>query len=85
MYSIVPGWYSGRAVHFHIKVYTEDNGSIADNGTFIAGSAVQSVVLSNWDFSSFADPLSFAVLANSFLKMNLWRKLEMLRPIVPTL
>lgn len=41
MYSIVPGWYSGRSTHFHIKVYTQDNGSIADNGTFIAGSAVQ--------------------------------------------
>ncbi|EJC98301.1 aromatic compound dioxygenase [Fomitiporia mediterranea MF3/22] len=40
MYSIVPGWYSGRATHFHIKVYTEGNGSIADNGTFIAGSAM---------------------------------------------
>ncbi|KAL5499200.1 hypothetical protein ACEPAH_1718 [Sanghuangporus vaninii] len=40
VYSIVPGWYSGRSAHFHIKVYTEGNGSIADNGTFIAGSAV---------------------------------------------
>ncbi|OCB86632.1 aromatic compound dioxygenase [Sanghuangporus baumii] len=40
MYSIVPGWYSGRSAHFHIKVYTEGNGSIADNATFIAGSAV---------------------------------------------
>ncbi|KAK4694446.1 hypothetical protein P7C70_g8730, partial [Phenoliferia sp. Uapishka_3] len=34
MYSIVPGWYTGRAVHFHVKVYT--NGSVAENGTFIA-------------------------------------------------
>ncbi|KAL8287185.1 hypothetical protein RQP46_003637 [Phenoliferia psychrophenolica] len=34
MYSIVPGWYTGRAVHFHVKVYT--NGSVASNGTFIA-------------------------------------------------
>ncbi|EJC97740.1 aromatic compound dioxygenase [Fomitiporia mediterranea MF3/22] len=40
MHSIVPGWYSGRSVHFHIKVYTEGNGSLADNGTFVAGSAV---------------------------------------------
>ncbi|EJC97741.1 uncharacterized protein FOMMEDRAFT_137486 [Fomitiporia mediterranea MF3/22] len=40
MYSIVPGWYFGRSVHFHIKVYTGGNGSVADNGTFIAGSAV---------------------------------------------
>ncbi|KAK0186830.1 aromatic compound dioxygenase [Armillaria mellea] len=35
MYSIVPGWYSGRAQHFHIKAYPE--GYIASNGTFIAG------------------------------------------------
>ncbi|KAK0451847.1 aromatic compound dioxygenase [Armillaria borealis] len=35
MYSIVPGWYSQRAQHFHIKVYPE--GEIAENGTFIAG------------------------------------------------
>ncbi|EIN11702.1 aromatic compound dioxygenase [Punctularia strigosozonata HHB-11173 SS5] len=39
MYSIVPGWYSGRAPHFHIKVYPE--GYLADNGSFFAnGSAV---------------------------------------------
>ncbi|KAK0502853.1 aromatic compound dioxygenase [Armillaria luteobubalina] len=39
MYSIFPGWYSGRAQHFHIKAYPE--GEIAENGTFIAtGSAV---------------------------------------------
>ncbi|KAK0498865.1 aromatic compound dioxygenase [Armillaria luteobubalina] len=35
MYSIVPGWYSGRAQHFHIKAYPE--GEIAENGTFTAG------------------------------------------------
>ncbi|KAF8919607.1 aromatic compound dioxygenase [Mucidula mucida] len=39
MYSIYPGWYTGRAIHYHIKAYPE--GSIADNGTFIAtGDAV---------------------------------------------
>ncbi|KAK0489943.1 aromatic compound dioxygenase [Armillaria luteobubalina] len=38
MYSIVPGWYSGRAQHFHIKAYPE--GYIAANGTFIAGGSV---------------------------------------------
>ncbi|KAF8910310.1 Intradiol ring-cleavage dioxygenase [Mucidula mucida] len=39
VYSIVPGWYSGRAQHYHIKAYPE--GYIAENGTFIAtGSAV---------------------------------------------
>ncbi|KAL0564958.1 hypothetical protein V5O48_017078 [Marasmius crinis-equi] len=37
MYSIVPGWYSGRAQHFHIKAYPE--GYIADNGTFVASSS----------------------------------------------
>ncbi|KAG7440588.1 aromatic compound dioxygenase [Guyanagaster necrorhizus] len=35
MYSVFPGWYSGRAQHFHIKAYPE--GYIAANGTFIAG------------------------------------------------
>ncbi|ORY85362.1 hypothetical protein BCR35DRAFT_290079 [Leucosporidium creatinivorum] len=35
MYSVVPGWYSGRAQHFHVKLYTE--GGIAENGTFVAG------------------------------------------------
>ncbi|KAK0227429.1 hypothetical protein EDD85DRAFT_776790, partial [Armillaria nabsnona] len=35
MYSIVPGWHSGRAQHFHIKAYPE--GYIAANGTFITG------------------------------------------------
>ncbi|KAI5891221.1 aromatic compound dioxygenase [Schizophyllum commune H4-8] len=38
-YTIVPGWYSGRAVHFHIKVYPE--GYIAENGTFVANSSAQ--------------------------------------------
>lgn len=38
MYTIVPGHYSGRSVHFHIKVLTE--GSVASNGTFVAGRAV---------------------------------------------
>ncbi|KAB5589742.1 hypothetical protein CTheo_6816 [Ceratobasidium theobromae] len=38
MHSIFPGWYSGRSVHFHIKVY--ENGSVAENGTFIAGRAM---------------------------------------------
>ncbi|CAE6336362.1 unnamed protein product [Rhizoctonia solani] len=38
MYSIFPGWYSGRSIHFHVKVY--ENGSIAENGTFIAGRAM---------------------------------------------
>lgn len=46
IYSIVPGWYSGRSTHFHVKVYTADNGSIADNGSFIAGSALQFVASS---------------------------------------
>ncbi|KAF7327213.1 Aromatic compound dioxygenase [Mycena kentingensis (nom. inval.)] len=36
MYSIVPGWYSGRAQHFHIKVYPD--GYIASNGTFVVNS-----------------------------------------------
>ncbi|KAJ7812097.1 aromatic compound dioxygenase [Mycena olivaceomarginata] len=36
MYSIVPGWYSGRAQHFHIKAYPQ--GYIASNGTFVANS-----------------------------------------------
>jgi protocatechuate 3,4-dioxygenase beta subunit len=35
MYSIMPGWYFGRAQHIHIKVYPE--GEIASNGTFIVG------------------------------------------------
>ncbi|PBK65185.1 aromatic compound dioxygenase, partial [Armillaria solidipes] len=35
MYSIVPGWYSGRAQHFHIKAYPE--GYIAANSTFVTG------------------------------------------------
>ncbi|KAF8750342.1 Aromatic compound dioxygenase [Rhizoctonia solani] len=34
MHSIFPGWYSGRSIHFHVKVY--ENGSVAENGTFIA-------------------------------------------------
>ncbi|KAI5833420.1 aromatic compound dioxygenase [Schizophyllum commune Tattone D] len=38
-YTIVPGWYSGRAVHFHIKVFPE--GYIAENGTFVANSSAQ--------------------------------------------
>lgn len=38
MHSIFPGWYSGRSIHFHVKVY--ENGSVADNGTFIAGRAM---------------------------------------------
>ncbi|KAF8755544.1 Aromatic compound dioxygenase [Rhizoctonia solani] len=33
-----PGWYSGRSIHFHVKVY--ENGSVAENGTFIAGRAM---------------------------------------------
>ncbi|KAJ6551990.1 aromatic compound dioxygenase [Mycena vulgaris] len=37
MYSIVPGWYSGRAQHFHIKAYPQ--GYIASNGTFVANSS----------------------------------------------
>jgi hypothetical protein len=56
MQSVFPGWYSGRSIHFHVKgesnglgvlrftlipclVY--ENGSMADNGTFIAGRAMQ--------------------------------------------
>ncbi|CAE6504085.1 unnamed protein product, partial [Rhizoctonia solani] len=38
MYSVFPGWYSGRSIHFHVKVY--ENGSVAENGTFIAGRAM---------------------------------------------
>ncbi|KAF9036917.1 aromatic compound dioxygenase [Hymenopellis radicata] len=39
VYSIYPGWYTGRSIHYHIKAYPE--GEIADNGTFIAtGGAV---------------------------------------------
>ncbi|CAE6463185.1 unnamed protein product [Rhizoctonia solani] len=38
MHSIFPGWYSGRSIHFHVKVY--ENGSLAENGTFIAGRAM---------------------------------------------
>ncbi|CAE6451272.1 unnamed protein product [Rhizoctonia solani] len=38
MHSIFPGWYSGRSIHFHVKVY--ENGSVADNGTFVAGRAM---------------------------------------------
>ncbi|KAL1740031.1 Intradiol ring-cleavage dioxygenase [Schizophyllum fasciatum] len=38
-YTLVPGWYSGRAVHFHIKVFPE--GYIAENGTFVANSSAQ--------------------------------------------
>ncbi|KAJ6542045.1 aromatic compound dioxygenase [Mycena vulgaris] len=37
MYSIVSGWYSGRAQHFHIKAYPQ--GYIASNGTFVANSS----------------------------------------------
>lgn len=39
MYSIVPGWYQGRAVHTHLKVYEESSGFRADNGTFIANAS----------------------------------------------
>ncbi|CAE6460651.1 unnamed protein product [Rhizoctonia solani] len=38
MHSVFPGWYSGRSIHFHVKVY--ENGSVAENGTFIAGQAM---------------------------------------------
>ncbi|KAG8743730.1 hypothetical protein FRC10_011512 [Ceratobasidium sp. 414] len=38
MQSIFPGWYSGRSIHFHVKVY--ENGTVAENGTFIAGRAM---------------------------------------------
>ncbi|CAE7155620.1 unnamed protein product [Rhizoctonia solani] len=38
MHSVFPGWYSGRSIHFHVKVY--ENGSVAENGTFIAGRAM---------------------------------------------
>ncbi|KEP46710.1 dioxygenase [Rhizoctonia solani 123E] len=38
MHSIFPGWYSDRSIHLHIKVY--ENGSLAENGTFIAGRAM---------------------------------------------
>lgn len=30
------GWYDGRAPHIHLKVYDEDSGYRADNGSFIA-------------------------------------------------
>lgn len=36
MYTIVPGWYTGRAVHIHIRVF--NGSSVADNGTFISSS-----------------------------------------------
>ncbi|KAH8115934.1 aromatic compound dioxygenase [Phellopilus nigrolimitatus] len=39
-YTNVPGWYTHRSAHVHIKVYNERNGSIADNGTFVAGTAL---------------------------------------------
>ncbi|KAJ7578393.1 aromatic compound dioxygenase [Mycena floridula] len=39
IYSIFPGWYPGRAQHFHIKVYPQ--GHIAKNGSFVPrGNAV---------------------------------------------
>ncbi|KEP49609.1 dioxygenase [Rhizoctonia solani 123E] len=38
MHSVFPGWYSGRSIHFHVKVY--ENGSVAENGTYIAGRAM---------------------------------------------
>jgi len=36
LYDTIPGWYSGRAVHTHLKVYDESSGYQADNGTFVA-------------------------------------------------
>lgn len=36
MYTIVPGWYTGRAPHIHLKVYDNASGYKAENGTFIA-------------------------------------------------
>lgn len=36
MYGIIPGWYSGRAPHVHLKVYEAEQGYRAENGSFIA-------------------------------------------------
>ncbi|PBK81409.1 aromatic compound dioxygenase [Armillaria gallica] len=63
MYSIVPGWYSQRAQHFHIKVYPE--GEIAENGTFIAGGSA--VHTGQFFFDN--DTLQ-AVAANSIYSAN---------------
>ncbi|KAH7091821.1 aromatic compound dioxygenase [Auriculariales sp. MPI-PUGE-AT-0066] len=35
-YANVPGWYQGRAVHIHIRVF--ENSTVADNGTFVSAS-----------------------------------------------
>ncbi|KAM0753412.1 aromatic compound dioxygenase [Meredithblackwellia eburnea MCA 4105] len=41
MQTIVPGWYTGRAQHFHLKAYPAASAYVAPNGTFIViGSAV---------------------------------------------
>ncbi|KAH7090999.1 aromatic compound dioxygenase [Auriculariales sp. MPI-PUGE-AT-0066] len=36
MWTNVPGWYQGRTVHIHIRVF--ENSTVADNGTFISHS-----------------------------------------------
>ncbi|KAI8069323.1 Intradiol ring-cleavage dioxygenase [Gongronella butleri] len=36
--SVFPGWYTGRAVHIHTMVHI--NGSKADNGSYIGGTAI---------------------------------------------
>ncbi|KAK0458250.1 aromatic compound dioxygenase [Desarmillaria tabescens] len=63
MYSVFPGWYSGRAQHFHIKTYPE--GYIAANGTFIAGGSA----VHTGQFFFDQDTLD-AVAANSIYAAN---------------
>lgn len=38
VYTYFPGWYTGRAVHFHLKAYAEEDGKKASNGSFISSS-----------------------------------------------
>ncbi|SJL12571.1 uncharacterized protein ARMOST_15999 [Armillaria ostoyae] len=63
MYSVVSGWYSGRAQHFHIKAYPE--GYIAANGTFITGGSA----VHTGQFFFDQDTLD-AVAANSIYAAN---------------
>lgn len=36
MYTLFPGFYSGRSVHIHVRAYAEDDGYKADNGSFVS-------------------------------------------------
>jgi len=36
LYANIPGWYQGRAVHIHVRVW--ENSTVASNGTFISSS-----------------------------------------------